>query len=97
MTAEQRDVLTDHDSGRWRISTESSTYVLDLDTRISTRIPGDGEDAVGLRRDGAALPLIRLVTCERGAAAMLLLDVRGDGYPTLRMTTSVQRITRAHE
>lgn len=91
---EDRDALTDEDVGRWRISTESTTYVLDLDARTSTRLRRADDAAVDLRRDGDAIPLARLIACQRGAPAVLLLDVRGDGVQTVRTTTPVQRITR---
>lgn len=92
---EERERLTDSDTGRWLMSTETSRYVIDLDARTITRSPGDGEDALDLRRDDEVVPLLRLNSCERGASAVLLLDVRGDGVATLRMTTPVRRITRA--
>lgn len=92
---DELDALNDDGHGRWRVNTESSAYVLDLDTRTSTRRPGENDDSVDLRQDGKTVPLIRLVSCERGASAVLILDVRGDGIPTMRTTTPVWRITRA--
>lgn len=91
---ENRDRLTDHDTGRWLLTTRNSWYLLDLDARTSIRAPLHTGTAFHLRRDRRALPLLRVVHCRRGTSAMFLVDVRNDGAPTLRATTPVKWITR---
>lgn len=92
---EDRDELTDHDTGSWVVHTENSRYLIDLDSRTCTRLPGLTGNAWDLRRDGDELPLLRIDQCRFGEPGALLLDLRGDGISTLRLTSIVRRITRA--
>src|SRR5690625_1036138 len=93
---EDLDELTDHDTGSWVVHTENSRYLIDLDSRTCTRLPNLPGRIQELRRDGEELPLRRIDQCRFGEPGALLLDVRGDGISTLRVTSIVRRITRAH-
>ncbi|TRW45593.1 hypothetical protein [Georgenia yuyongxinii] len=95
-TTDDRDQLTDEDTGRWWVTTEGSAYLVDLDARTVTRAPGQGSDGLttGLRRDGDPVPLLAIEQCRRAHPAVLVLDVRGDGVPTIRRTSLIIRITR---
>lgn len=86
-------------AGRWQVTTETSVYLLDLDDGHVTRVPDAGAGAIegaspvvvaSLRRDYERLPLIAIAQCEVGAPFRMLLDIRGDGIPTLRETTCVR-------
>lgn len=94
--AEDRDELTNTSTGRWRVTTEGSAYLVDLDDRTVLRAPGQGSVGVtgDLRRDGDPVPLVELALCRRAEQAVMMLDVRGDGVVTLRVTSLVARITR---
>lgn len=93
--------------GRWLVSTESSSYLLELDETGSgtvVRHAGDGRGpapeaeglspavVVGLRRDGDPIRVLRADVPLVGRPWMLLLDIRGDGVPTIRNTTFVRQI-----
>ena len=93
--------LTDSSTGVFVVSTETSGYVLDLSARTALRVPGVGAGSAPnlrparvteLRRDGEAVPLAVLVSCEVGKPLSMHLDVRGDGVLTLRETTLVRSI-----
>jgi len=88
--------LDRHATGRWAITTEASTYVVDLDQRTVVRRPV-WTDAAELRRDGDAHPLLELVACVVGAPMRLSIDL-GVADPgcagTLRITTHVTGIDR---
>lgn len=94
-------VVTDLDFGRYAVATESaSSYLLDVGPESSTlnRAPagvpiGDYESAA-LRKDGETVPLLAIVRLELGHPAVFLIDVRGDGIPTVRGTTPVIVIER---
>jgi hypothetical protein len=95
--------LHDDDVGRWRVTTQTSAHLINLDRRTATRIDGNGvpSRAAGytvsaLRRDRESVELIELVRCEVGAEMELLLRVRDDCV-TGRRTTAVVSITPAEE
>ena len=93
--------LSNLDTGRWLVATESSAYILDLDARTARRSPGYGVGPVSnghvhlsqMRRDEAPIPLEEIITLEVGKPMLLLLDVREDGVLTLRRSTIVAAIT----
>lgn len=108
-----RRVVSDHPRsslsgrGRWRVTTETSAYVLDLDesgTGSLVRHAGEGQGvapeagnlppplAVGLRRDGGAIPVQWAEIPVVGQPWTLLLNIRGDGIATLRRTTVVRQV-----
>jgi hypothetical protein len=64
-----------------------------------TRLPGDGAASASsavqvatLRRDAEPLPIIRILELAVGAPMTVLLQVREDGIPTIRRTTTVRHI-----
>jgi hypothetical protein len=89
--------------GTWLIQTEMSSYVIDRDAATLQRVPGQGvgmdPELPGiawvetLRKDGEIVPLLGIDVCVVGERAMLLIDVRGDGFPTSRHTSVVRAIT----
>lgn len=96
------DRLAPDATGRWEVFTETSAYLLDLDAAVVTRVPGAGAGQVmgrvptaSLRRDREGLPLIRFDGAVVGQTMALVIDVRGDGVPTLRQTTVVVLIRQA--
>ena len=93
--------------GRWLVSTESSSYLLELDESGSgmvVRHVGEGQGpapeaeglppavAVGLRRDGDPIPVPWADEPVIGRPWTLQLDIRGDGVPTMRNTTFVRQV-----
>jgi hypothetical protein len=85
----------------WQVTTETSVYLLDLDANLATRVPDagagppDGMAALpiaSLRRDHEQVPLIRLVCCTVSRPMCMMLDLRRDGVPTLRTTTTVRQL-----
>lgn len=80
------------------VRTETSTYVLDLDAMTATRLPGTGAGALpglppvetaDLRRDAEPIPLLARPEPVVGRPLELLLQVREDGIPTVRVTNVV--------
>lgn len=93
--------LADDTTGVFVVSTETSSYVMDLSARTALRIPGAGAGSVpdlppaalsDLRRDGEALPIRMLLLCEVGKPMCIVVDLRGDDVTTLRRTTLVRSI-----
>ncbi|MDQ0259547.1 hypothetical protein [Sinomonas atrocyanea] len=95
-------VVTDLDFGQYVVVTESaSVYILDIggpESSTLNRMPAGGPvgdyDAAVLRRDGETVPLLGILRLEMGLPAVFLIDVRGDGVPTVRGTTPVAGIER---
>lgn len=91
------ETLPSDATGSWLVTTETSSYLLDLDAQTATRYPGTGTGndmdhlVADLRRDADAIPLLG-VTCTVGKLMVLALDLRGDGVLTARLTTAVTRI-----
>lgn len=78
--------IDDDATGRWRITTETgSTYVVDLDERVITRVP----ELCALRRDNEPLLLHRVVEARVGDIGCFLVQVRPDDVPTLRITSHI--------
>jgi hypothetical protein len=89
------EVLRDHDTGSWTITTQShSRYEIDLDRRRVRRIPAtpSNGDRPGkpLPADGDWTALAGIVDCAVGRI-MVILDFR-DGQDSYRFSTTVQRI-----
>jgi hypothetical protein len=87
--------------GQWQVATETSLYLIDIDRRLVTRVPDAGDGTMpglppvaiaSLRRDHEPLPLIELVECELGKPLRMLIDVRRDGVPTLRVSTHIREL-----
>lgn len=68
------DVLRDTMSGTYEVTTEASTYVIDLDGRTLVRLP-DADDASDLRRDGQHVHLVRLMACSIGEPMVVVIDL----------------------
>jgi len=90
--------LHDADAGCWRVVTQTSAHLVDLDRRTVTRVEGAGEpnpDAEytvsALRLDRESVPLLELVCCEVGCEMEMLLQIRDD-CSTLRRTTEIVAI-----
>lgn len=76
----------DSAGGRWQITTGiGSTYVVDLDERVNTRVP----ELCALRRDNEPLLLHRVVEAGVGDIGCFLVQVRPDDVPTLRITSHI--------
>lgn len=81
--------IDDGATGRWQITTETgSTYVVDLDARVITRVP----ELRALRRDYEPLLLHRVLAARVGDTACFLVQVRDD-VPILRLTSTIVQIT----
>lgn len=93
--------------GRWLVSTEFSSYLLELDGSGSgTVVRHVGEDqgpapeaeglppavAVGLRRNGDSIPVHWADVPVIGRPWTLHLKIRSDGVPTIRHTTFVRKV-----
>lgn len=85
------------ETGVWAVSTETATYIVNLDEETLERTPA--QDAPGgtsvsqLRKDAESVPLLKLARCVVGEQMVALIDVRGDGVATARQTTIVQQVT----
>lgn len=88
-------------TGRWQVTTETSIYLFDLDSRRVFRVPDAGAGTLpgqppvpiaALRRDHEAIPLLTLICCEVGIPMRMMSDIRGDGSDTLRTTTIVRAV-----
>lgn len=101
MAVQTVDSLTNLDTGRWLVATETSSYMLDLDARTARRIPGYGVGSLDglplhtalLRRDDTDIELEQIIELTVGKPMMLLLDLRQDGVMTLRRSTIVAAIS----
>lgn len=98
----EKSSLRDSDKGRWLVRTTSSTYQLDLSTRMGVRIPGKDQTAPAakLRRDGEKWSIRKVIRCEVGYPMELLLegiapDVNSSVVATIRTTTTVLGIEKA--
>ena len=101
------DELHDHDTGRWQIITRTSIYLLDLDHRHVTRIPGTADEhgldkrtgivyvVRGFAVDRRAQPLVELVVCRRGEPLGLYLGAGADLTVPLTSTPirEIRRLT----
>lgn len=91
--------------GRWQVTTETATYVLDLDNKRCVRVPDAGLGLPGLppaevavlRKDHASVPLISVECARVGQPLVVVIDVRGDGILTVRRTTIVRQVRRLPE
>jgi hypothetical protein len=88
-------------TGRWQVTTETSLYLVDLDAHLVTRVPDAGAGTppglspvaiASLRRDHEPVTLIELIECQLDRPLRMLLDVRRDGVPTLRVSTHVREL-----
>lgn len=79
-----------------RIRTESgATYLLDRAALTIRRV--GGEDSTDLRRDSEPLILWEWPKLQIGRSMILILQVRQDSVPTLRITSPVRSIETGPE
>ena len=88
-------------TGQWQVTTETSLYLVDLDAQSVTRVPDAGAGTppelspvaiASLRRDHEPVTLIELMECQLDRPLRMLLDLRRDGVPTLRVSTHVREL-----
>jgi hypothetical protein len=88
-------------TGQWQVTTETSLYLVDLDAQSVTRVPDAGAGTppglspvaiASLRRDHEPVTLIELIECQLDRPLRMLLDLRRDGVPTLRVSTHVREL-----
>lgn len=84
------------------VTTESGSYVLDLEKETAIRTPRKdvtAEDvyAADLRRDNEEVKIISLVTLKIDEPMVMVLDIREDGIETIRTTTNVKEVTEIYE
>lgn len=71
-----------------RVETANSTYEIDEEAGTVTRVPMSGD----LRRDAEPIPLVALGEVVVGKPMRMVLNLRGDGVHTYRVTSPVLRI-----
>ncbi|MEN8582152.1 hypothetical protein ABFP37_05495 [Burkholderia sp. RS01] len=90
--------ISNDSTGRFLITTATgSQYVVNLDDRTISRTMAATPPLVDfldagfsqLRRDGEALQLLMLESCEVGSSAVFWIQVRDDHIPTFRRTSPV--------
>jgi hypothetical protein len=88
----------------WRIETETSTYIYDVDSALLTRLPGGAGSLDGqplgryeLRRDHDPIPVLFAAAPIVGQPWEIVLALRADDAPTFRRTTWICHITRLAE
>lgn len=93
--------LNDNSGGRWHVVTETSRYVVDLDERTLTRLPGSASGAApgrapvelaDLRGDHTEIQLLTLVQCQLHRSMVLLIEADDTDGPRFRLTTMVRAI-----
>lgn len=81
--------------GVYAVTTFNGTqYLVNLDELTVTRFsnPDDPDPEKNLRQDGETRPLLAFELIVIGQGMTLILDIRGDGIPTRRQTSTVTRI-----
>ena len=88
------DSLMDSVSGAYQVTTQASTYVVDLDRMVIRRTPRTHyEGGSLLRRDEELVMLVELLECSVGKRMELLLNLHVYGVPgTARFSTTVVAI-----
>lgn len=81
------------------VTTTTATYEVAPDRTWIVRHPAgeppDGWTAADLRKDRERIPVLHFTEPVVGEPWRLVLDVRGDGIPTVRSTTPVRAVERA--
>lgn len=91
---DQLSELVDTDHGQYNVTTEMSTYAIDMDARTLLRLP-DTDDASDLRRDGHLVELLAVDFCAVGEPALWTINLDVPGVPyTTRLSTPVVSIRR---
>lgn len=81
----------DSTQGAYRVTTASSSYLVDLDRMVVRRFPrtGNSEGSL-LRRDDELVTLLDIGECTVGRRMILLIDLHVIGIPfTVRASTPV--------
>jgi hypothetical protein len=94
--------VIDLDYGRYLVvSASGSAHFLGVGSESSSVVRSSHEpaaerewEAVPLRRDGEAVPLLGIIELQLGRRAVLRIDVRGDGIETTRTTTTPAKTLR---
>jgi hypothetical protein len=91
------DTLMDTPFGRFLVTTQSTTYLVDLDEMLVSRFPGAHElEVADLRFDNQALVLLGIHDCTVGREFTMFVDLGIPRVPwTLRRSTLVRSITSA--
>ena len=90
--------LMDSATGTYTVTTQSSTYVIDLDAMVVRRTPNALPDAATMRRDHETLPLLALSECTVGRGLAIFVYLGIDGVPwTFRASTEVRSIKPSME
>ena len=85
----------------WKVTTETSSYIIDFANMTATRLPGDGGGCLpdlpeatvsDLRKDACPILMLETPTPVVGERMELWLRIREDGTPTFRHTTYVRSI-----
>jgi hypothetical protein len=81
-------------TGRYVVTTASSSYDIDLDLMLAKRNPGLHDHRVAaMRHDGATLPLLALAECTVGRPLAMFIYLAIPKVPwTLRVSTDVRFI-----
>ena len=82
------------DHGRWQVTTETSTYLLDFDLQTALRVPDSGAGAAdarpsSLRGDHLPVRLLRLAALQIGRPMVLYVSLEDPDIITIRRTTVV--------
>lgn len=100
------DKLSDADTGVWKVYSATSAYILDMNTRRGTRMPGEGlsydDDSeagyyvADLRQDGEWWDIISIANCRLGEYLEVLTTGISDdpNVHTYRRSTVIRRIER---
>jgi hypothetical protein len=91
------ETLMDTPSGSYVVTTESATYLVDLDEMLILRFPDAHDHEVAdLRFDKQALVLLGIHDCTVGREFSMFVDLGIPKVPwTLRRSTPVRSITSA--
>ena len=86
--------LMDSVVGAYQVTTQSSTYVVDLDRMVIRRTPRTHHEGGSLlRRDEELVMLVELLECTVGKRMELLLNLHVYGVPgTMRFSATVVAI-----
>ena len=70
------------------VETENSIYEIDTEAQVVVRKPR----AEAMRRDGEEVPILAIEELTIGQPLIMLLAIRWDGVPTVRITSPVIKV-----
>lgn len=83
------DSLDGRTEGRYRVTTTSARYLIDLGAMRLVRTAADRDDAIRtLREDDEPVALLRLIQCQRTRPMVLDIDLHVPGVTLTRRTTT---------